>query len=80
MKADIVLDVKGKTCPMPVLLTRKKIKTLEPEKILEIIGDFPPGKKNIENFLNTNGYEILEVFEEEEFIIYLQKYRFGNYF
>ena len=51
MKADDFLDVKGKTCPMPVLLTRKKIRTVEPGKILEIIGDFQPAKKNIQNLV-----------------------------
>lgn len=50
---------------MPVLLTKKKIKTLEPGKILEIIGDFPPAKKNIQNFLNINGHEVLDIQEEE---------------
>jgi tRNA 2-thiouridine synthesizing protein A len=63
MKSDEILDVKGKTCPMPVLLTRKKLKTLELGKILEIIGDFPPAKINLQNFLTTNGHEILEIQE-----------------
>ena len=65
MKADDFVDVKGKTCPMPVLLTRKKIRTVEPGIILEIIGDFQPAKKNIQNFLNTNGHEVLEIQEEQ---------------
>jgi len=63
MKPDEVLDVKGKTCPMPVLLAKKKLKTLEPGKILEIIGDFPPAKLNLQNFLTTTGHEILEIQE-----------------
>jgi len=65
MKSDDLLDVKGKTCPMPVLLTRKKIRTMEPGTVLEIIGDFPPAKTNIQNFLISNGHEILEVHEEQ---------------
>jgi tRNA 2-thiouridine synthesizing protein A len=64
MKPDAVLDVKGKTCPMPVLMTRKKIRGLELGTILEIIGDFPPAKANIQNFLATNGHEVLEVQDE----------------
>ena len=63
MKADATLDVKGKTCPMPVLLTKKKIRTVEPGKIIEIIGDFPPAKANLQNFLNTNGHEIIDIQE-----------------
>ena len=63
MNADATLDVKGKTCPMPVLLTKKKIKSMESGKILEIIGDFPPAKVNIQNYLNTNGHEIIDIQE-----------------
>jgi tRNA 2-thiouridine synthesizing protein A len=63
MKPDEILDVKGKTCPMPVLLAKKKLKTLEPGKVLEIIGDFPPAKINLQNFLTTTGCEILEIQE-----------------
>ena len=65
MKSDVILDVKGKTCPMPVLLTRKKIRTLEPGKVLEIVGDFLPAKKNLQNFLDTNGHKILDIQEEQ---------------
>ena len=65
MKSDEVLDVKGKTCPMPVLLTKKKLKTVGPGKILEIIGDFPPAKLNLQNFLITNGHEILDIQEQQ---------------
>lgn len=64
MKADEILDVKGKTCPMPVLMARKKIKEMKSGRILEIIGDFPPGKCNVETFLNTNGHQILEIQED----------------
>jgi tRNA 2-thiouridine synthesizing protein A len=65
MKPDETLDVKGKSCPIPVLLAKKKIKTLESGKILEIIGDFPPAKVNLQNFLLTNGHEILEIQEKQ---------------
>jgi len=67
MKPDETLDVKGKTCPMPVLLAKKKIKTLAPGTILEIIGDFPPAKINLQNFLITNGHEVLEIQETQGF-------------
>ena len=63
MKVDSTLDVKGKTCPMPVLLTKKKIRTMESGKLLEIIGAFPPAKANIQNFLDTNGHEIIDIQE-----------------
>ncbi|MHA1377865.1 MAG: sulfurtransferase TusA family protein [Candidatus Helarchaeota archaeon] len=54
------LNVKGKTCPMPVLLTRKKIREVGSGKLLEIIGDFQPAKINIRKFLEKEGHKILE--------------------
>lgn len=63
MEPDEELDVKGKTCPMPVLLTRKKIKELASGMIFKIIGDFQPAKNNIQNFLNKEGHTILAVEE-----------------
>ena len=65
MNPDDIIDVKGKTCPMPVLLTRKKIRTMEPGQTLEIIGDFPPAKTNLQNFLTTNDHEVLEIQEAD---------------
>ncbi len=55
------LDVRGKTCPMPVLLTRKKIREIGSGKILEIIGDFQPAKENIQKFLQKEGHQVLEI-------------------
>ncbi|MHA1298169.1 MAG: sulfurtransferase TusA family protein [Candidatus Helarchaeota archaeon] len=60
MNPDETLDVKGKTCPMPVLLTRKKIREIGPGKILEIVGDFQPAKANIRKFLEREGHQILD--------------------
>jgi len=63
MEFDEELDVKGKTCPIPVLKTRKKIRELEPKKILKITGDFEPAKTNIQNFLRKEGHEVLKIVE-----------------
>ncbi|MBD3227882.1 MAG: hypothetical protein GF329_06810 [Candidatus Lokiarchaeota archaeon] len=54
------------TCPMPVLKTRKKIKDLTSGKILKIIGDFKPAKKNIKNFLEKEGHSILDIQDNGE--------------
>ena len=74
MEFDEFLDVKGKTCPMPVLMTRKKIRTLISGKVLKIIGDFEPAKINIQNFLKKEGHQVLQVEEEGEiYSIYAKK-------
>ena len=74
MNFDEDLNVKGKTCPIPVLLTRKKIRTLENGKILKIVGDFQPAKSNIQNFLIKEGYQVLKIEENEDiYSIYTKK-------
>ncbi|MFX1450412.1 MAG: sulfurtransferase TusA family protein [Promethearchaeota archaeon] len=66
MQPEENLDVRGKTCPMPVLLTRKKIREIGSGKILEIIGDFQPAKENIQKFLEKEGHKILEIKDESK--------------
>ncbi|MCY8721487.1 sulfurtransferase TusA family protein, partial [Bacillus sp. S10C12M] len=36
VKANIVLDAKGLTCPMPIVKTKKKMKDLKAGEVLEI--------------------------------------------
>ncbi|MHA1694068.1 MAG: sulfurtransferase TusA family protein [Candidatus Helarchaeota archaeon] len=68
---DVELDVRRMTCPMPVLKTRKKIKEIGNNKVLKIIGDFQPAKKNIQEFLKKEGYPVLKVEDiGKEYIIY----------
>ncbi len=72
MEPEEKLDVRGKTCPMPVLMTRKKIREIGSGKILQIIGDFQPAKINIQKFLEKEGHEILDIKDssnEYKFII-----------
>ncbi len=66
MEFDEELDIKGKTCPMPVLLTRKKIRVLQSKQILKIVGDFEPARVNIQNFLNKEGHEVIKVEQEDD--------------
>ena len=64
-KPDQVVDVRGKSCPMPVLLTREKLKSMNCGEILEVVDDFSQAKDNILRFVEQAGNEILNVFEEE---------------
>jgi len=76
MKSDEIIDVMGKSCPMPLFLTKKKLKSMEIGKILKITGDFLPAKENIIKFLEKGGYKILNLEEERDpykFTIFLEK-------
>jgi TusA-related sulfurtransferase len=70
LTADSKVDTIGQACPVPVLLTRRGLKGIESGEILEVIGDFFPAKKNIQDYAEKHGHEIIEVIEPDEGGIY----------
>ncbi len=64
------VDTTGQACPVPVLRTRRGLKAIESGKILEIIGDFFPAKKNIQDYAEKHGHEVIEVIEPDENGVY----------
>jgi len=64
MKADVILDVKGLTCPMPVLKTKKAIDGMGSGQTLEVIATDPASKADIPAFLHRLGHELVEADEK----------------
>jgi len=74
MDADEILDIKGQTCPVPLVETRKKLNKMESGKILQVIGNHGPSKKEVSDVMKDLGHEILEISEEgENWSIFLRK-------
>lgn len=74
MKADFMLDIRGKGCPMPVVLTVRKLEEMKSGQILEVIGDYPPSKENIHARVTSDGHEVLDVINERDsFRIFIKK-------
>ncbi len=55
-----LLDTNGQVCPMPAVLTKRRIEKLNVGQILEVIGDCGPSLENIEKWAKNNGHEVLE--------------------
>ena len=64
--AEIKVDVRGETCPVPLVETRKALRKASPGDIVEVIGDHPPSKKEIPMAVKALGLELMEVQEEGE--------------
>ena len=47
VKADVVLDVSGEVCPVPLVKTRRALDKMEKERILEVIGTDEEAKLDI---------------------------------
>ncbi|MFC2969625.1 sulfurtransferase TusA family protein [Acidimangrovimonas pyrenivorans] len=58
--ADQVLDAKGLNCPLPILRTKKALKTMETGQTLEIQATDPGAVKDFEAFCRTTGNELVE--------------------
>ncbi len=67
------LDARRLLCPMPVIKTQNKIKTLVPGDILEVACTDPGVKNDIPAWCRINGHQILSIKEEKtEIILQLQ--------
>jgi tRNA 2-thiouridine synthesizing protein A len=55
-----VLDVKGLNCPLPILRTKKAIKDIAVDDVLEVIATDPGSVKDMEAFCKQTGNELLE--------------------
>jgi tRNA 2-thiouridine synthesizing protein A len=64
MQADVKLDTLGYFCPMPIILTSKKIKELVPGQVLEVISDDEGIKKDMPAWCETTGHEMVGMEEE----------------
>ncbi len=53
------LDVKGMFCPLPILKSRKAIKSIDPGEILEIIATDPRSPKDIAAWCENIGHELV---------------------
>ncbi len=60
------IEVKGETCPVPLVETRKAIRKASPGEIIEVTGDHPASKKEIPMAVEEMGLELLEVSEKND--------------
>jgi len=65
------LDAKRMLCPMPVIRTQDKIKTLNAGDVLEVVCTDPGALQDVPAWCRINGHKVLETktTEDEVFIV-----------
>jgi TusA-related sulfurtransferase len=63
--SEMKVDVKGETCPVPLVEVRKALKKAEKGDILEVTGTHPASKKEIPMAVDALGSELLDVQEKD---------------
>jgi len=63
--AEILVDVRGETCPVPLVETRKAVKKAAAGDIIEIIGTNAASKKEIPMAADALSLKVISVEENE---------------
>lgn len=63
--ADLKVDVKGETCPVPLVEMRKAMRKASPGEIVEVIGTHRASKKEIPMAVEALGLELVDVEEKD---------------
>ena len=67
-----MVDARGYSCPMPVIMVQKAVKNGSPE-MLEVLVDNQCSLENVTRFANNQGYKVVSSQEGEDFKLVLTK-------
>lgn len=62
---EIKLDVRGETCPVPLIEVRKALRQASPGDIVEVVGTHPSSKKEIPLAVKALKLELLSTDEKD---------------
>jgi TusA-related sulfurtransferase len=66
------LDVRGLSCPLPVVKVRNKLTELK-EGLLEVLVDTGTARDNITRMANNNGWKVETKEQGEEYLLTINK-------
>lgn len=61
---DVTIDLKGLSCPMPILKIKKQLKDMSSGQVLLALGTDPGTKNDIGKTCGKEGHELLGIDEE----------------
>ncbi|MFQ5779792.1 MAG: sulfurtransferase TusA family protein [Nitrospiria bacterium] len=72
--ADFTLDTLGLFCPIPVILTSKKIKEMASNQVVEVLSDDEGIKKDMPVWCRQSGNELVDLIQEGNILkVYVRK-------
>lgn len=61
MSSDHHLDTAGTLCPVPILLTARRVRELAPGAHLEVVGDDPAMAQDLRAWCTQTGHRLVEL-------------------
>lgn len=68
---EILLDVMGQQCPLPVLRTRKRLANLAPGRLVRVFVTDPVSRVDMPHFCAEAGHELIETRDRGSWIEFL---------
>jgi tRNA 2-thiouridine synthesizing protein A len=59
--AEVKIDVRGETCPVPLVETRKALRKATPGDVIEVTGTHPSSRKEIPMAVEALNLELMSV-------------------
>jgi len=63
LTVEATLDATGLLCPLPVLMSRRRLRPLAAGAVLDVLATDPGATKDFQHFCQTTGCELLEASE-----------------
>jgi len=71
---DLELDVRGLTCPLPILRTKQSLAGMASGQVLKIVATDPAAEIDFQVFAEQTGNTLLSMSEADmEFVFFLEK-------
>ncbi|MEW9675562.1 sulfurtransferase-like selenium metabolism protein YedF [Lentibacillus sp. L22] len=73
MSADYTLDLRGESCPYPVIYTMETLQKMHDGELLQVITDCPSSFRNIPEEIQKHGYQFAKepVKNGPEYLFYI---------
>lgn len=74
MSIDFTLDLRGESCPYPVIYTLETLRDLKKGQLLQVITDCPSSFRNVPEEVVKHGYTLEQdaVRNGQEFLFYIR--------
>ncbi|MBB3130685.1 TusA-related sulfurtransferase [Paenibacillus rhizosphaerae] len=74
MSIDFTLDLRGESCPYPVIYTLETLRDLKKGQLLQVITDCPSSFRNVPEEVVKHGYALEQdpVRNGQEFLFYIR--------
>lgn len=74
LNPDYIVDARNHPCPMPILMLKRRLKTIDKhQQIILVKSTDPHSKEDLQHFCQIQGLKILKtVFKDDEFQYYIE--------